>query len=231
MNIRSCRPIVAIAFAAILTAAPASAEVQLTMRDGRVSLKATNATLREILAEWARIGQARIINGERIAGAPLTLELTNVTEGQALDVLLRTVATYMAAPRPVAMPNASQFDRILILPTSTPPRVTAAPPTPTFQPQPQFTPPPQVDDQDDFRNGPVPNPRGPIFNTFPQPGQPTAQPVPVPGMGVPAGVTVPAGINAPGGQMPVGVSVPGMVVPAPPQPGQIQLPPGQVQPQ
>jgi hypothetical protein len=226
MKIRVCSPVAAIAFAAILTAAPASAEVQLTMRDGRVSLKATNATLREILAEWARIGQARIINGERISGAPLTLELTNVTEGQALDVLLRTVATYMAAPRPAAMPNASQFDRILILPTSTPPRVTAAPPTPTFQPQPQFTPPPQVDDQDDFRNGPVPNPRGPIFNTFPQPGQPTAQPV-----AMPPGVNVPAGVNAPGGQMPVGVSVPGMVVPAPPQPGQIQLPPGQVPPQ
>src|SRR4030095_11786367 len=91
--------ILAVAWAAAVCLAfpvPASADVQLSMQDGRVTLKATNATVREILAEWAKGGQAKIVNGERLTGAPLTIELTNVTEGQALDVLLRTVAGYLA---------------------------------------------------------------------------------------------------------------------------------------
>ena len=219
MSIRSDATILALALAAVLTAAPASADVQLTMRDGRVSLKATNATVREILAEWAKVGQARIINGERLTGGPMTLELTNVTEGQALDVLLRTVAGYMAAPRPSAVPNASQFDRILIMPTSVAPRVAATPPPPVFSQPPQFAP-PILDDQDDDepRRGPGLNPRGPIFNTFPQPGQPGGPPVNIPTRGV----NVPAIAPNPGAQVPFGTSVPGMIVPQPPQPGQIQ---------
>lgn len=230
-----------LAFACASQALPASADVQIAMQGGRVSLKATNATVREILAEWAKVGQARIVNGDRIVGAPLTLELSNVTEGQALDVLLRTVASYLAAPRATMLPNASQFDRILILPTSTPVRATAAAPTPPPFPQPQF-PPPQPDDQDDPRNQPAGGPRGPVFNTFPQPGQPGVAPgipppPPPPGAfpGQPGGfgqpqpaqfnfTTPPRGGNAPG--VPVGVPVPGMIAPAPnQQPGQ----PGQVQ--
>jgi hypothetical protein len=205
----------------LLSATPARADVQLTIRDGRVTLRATNATVREILAEWGRIGQARIVNGDRLTGAPITIELTNVTEGQALDVLLRTVAGYMAAPRATVTPNASQFDRIMILPTSTPPRVAATPPPPSF-PQPQFTQPPQqVDDDDDLRP-PAPTQRpqqGPVFNTFPPPITQPFNPLPPRG-------NAPANPATPGVQMPVGVSVPGMIVqPPPPQPGQPIVPP------
>jgi hypothetical protein len=224
--------------AAALVATPitASADVQISMHDGRVTLKATNATVREILAEWAKVGQARIVNGERLTGTPLSLELTDVTEGQALDVLLRTVAGYVAAPRPTPVPNGSRFDRILILPTSTPPRPSAAPPTPSFpQPAPpQFSPPPIPDDDDDDQRGAPPNPRGPVFNTFPQPVAP-AQPAPPMPAGAPTNFpfnaapgrnsTVPAGTATPGAQMPVGVSVPGMIVPQQqqqPQPVPIQ---------
>ena len=87
---------------------------------------AKDATVRQILTEWARVGQTRIINVDRVAGPPLSIELTNVPEAQALDTLLRTVSGYLAAPRPVTMPNASAYDRIFILPTSTgtPPRPT-----------------------------------------------------------------------------------------------------------
>jgi hypothetical protein len=211
----------ALVCAPLLAAAPAAADVQLTMREGRVTLKATNATVREILAEWAKIGQARILNGERLTGAPVTLELTNVSESQALDILLRTVAGYMAAPRPNAVPNASQFDRILILPTSTPPRVAPAAPTPSFPTQPQFTQPFQQGDDDDDPRGPPPNPnlRPPVFNTFPQPGAPPPSVQPARG-------NLPGGTQAPAGQMPVGVAVPGMIVqPPPPQPGQVIVPP------
>ena len=61
--------------------ADGAADVQLTHRTtGRSSLVAKDATVRQILAEWARVGQTRIVNGERIAGGPVTLELTNVPE-------------------------------------------------------------------------------------------------------------------------------------------------------
>src|SRR5437899_119338 len=93
--------------------APASAEVQLTIRDGRVTLAARDATVRQILSEWARVGQTRVVNVERIPGGPVTLQLNNVPEDQALDVLLRSVSGYMAAPRPVMVGNLSRYDRIL----------------------------------------------------------------------------------------------------------------------
>src|SRR5512142_1819437 len=83
----------------ILTAATVSADVQLSIADGRVSLVAKDATVRQILAEWARVGQTRIVNGERVPGGPITIELHDVSEARALDTILRTVSGYMAAPR------------------------------------------------------------------------------------------------------------------------------------
>ena len=107
-----------------LCAAPASAQqsIKLEFKDGRVSLNAQNAPLRAILGEWARLGGSTIVNGDRVAGAPVTLELVAVPERQALDTLLRNVAAYMLAPRRVGSVGASTFDRIFILPTSAAPR-------------------------------------------------------------------------------------------------------------
>lgn len=88
------------------------------MADGRVTIVAHNATPRQVLEEWARQGHTRIVNVERVMGAPDTFELKDVPESRALATLLRSVAGYIAAPRPTPMANASMFDRILILPTS-----------------------------------------------------------------------------------------------------------------
>jgi hypothetical protein len=225
------------AVALLLTASSAFAEVQLSIQNGRVSLVAKDATVRQILTEWARIGQTKILNVERIPGGPVTLELKDVSEQEALDVLLRTISGYMAAPRAMAAANLSRFDRIVVMPTTAPPRsaaVAAPPPTlaqPQFQ-QPQFQPPPQpADDDDDDRpatNQPVPNPRGPIYNTFPQPQvvNPQANPNGVPGVAMPQQGQPPQQV-APSASptMPTGgVAVPGMIAPAPVQPGQV---PGQ----
>src|SRR4030095_1101360 len=125
----------------LLTASAASADVQLQLHDGRVSIVAKDATVRQILAEWARVGQTKVVNVERIPGGPLTLELSNMPEAQALDVLLRSVSGYMAAPRATAVANLSVYDRIIVMPTVAAPRpaASAAPPAPAF-PQPQLTP-------------------------------------------------------------------------------------------
>src|SRR5258708_8459004 len=98
-------------------ASTAAADVQLALHNGRVTLNAKDATVRQILTEWARVGQTKIVNVERIPGGPVTLQLVDVPEGQALDILLRAVSGYMAAPRPTVSANASRYDRILVLAT------------------------------------------------------------------------------------------------------------------
>jgi hypothetical protein len=226
---------------ALLTASVSSADVQLQLRDGRVSIVAKDATVRQILTEWARVGQTKVVNVERIPGGPLTLELSDIPEAQALDVLLRSVSGYMAAPRATAVANLSVFDRIIVMPTVAAPRpaASAAAPAPTFQQQqPQFTPaaPPPDDGADDppAANVQVPQPaRPPVFNAFPPPqvgGPGVAAGVPnVQGTGQTGQTTgqttaqpqaYPSSPTAPNG----GVAVPGMVVPAPVQPGVVTSP-------
>jgi len=185
-----------------LCAGSASADVRVTIQNGRVTVSAQDATMRQILTEWARVGQTRIVNLERVSGAPMTIELTNVPEAQALDTLLRSVSGYLAAPRPEPQPNASLYDRIFLMtgavavsaPVSVAPRPvpTAASGQPAFVQAPVFTPPEPQEDQEQVR----PN----VFTPFPQPPpQQEEQPAP------------------PVESAPAGVSRPGMVVPAPPQ--------------
>src|SRR5215510_8835447 len=100
-----------------LVAGNAFADVQLTMQNGRVTIKAKDATLRQIMTEWARVGQTKVVNVERIPGGPITIELTDVTEEQALSTLMKALSGYVAAPRAVTNPGVSRFDRILVMPT------------------------------------------------------------------------------------------------------------------
>jgi hypothetical protein len=114
----------------IVPAAGAGPSVRLTIRDGSVWLAADRATASEILAEWARVGQTRIINGERVPGGPMTLELNGVPEQQALEVVLRSASGFLALARSIVRADAlspsmtSRFERIMVLPVST------APPSP-----------------------------------------------------------------------------------------------------
>ena len=87
----------------------AAGELQLTIANGRVTLVADNVPLKTILSEWARIGQTRIVNAEKLTGAPLTLRLLDVPEAQALDIVLRSASGYLAAPRPAGIAGSSQY--------------------------------------------------------------------------------------------------------------------------
>lgn len=115
----------AAAFALCLLPASADAQVTIQIENGLVTLEAQNVSVRQILAEWARVGGARIVNGEKVAGAPVTLQLRAIPERQALDTILRGVSGYMLASRQAGDPGVSGFDRILILPTSSAPRAPA----------------------------------------------------------------------------------------------------------
>src|SRR5215216_4597122 len=82
---------------ALLPVGASAQQMKLEIQDGRVTLDAQNVPARQILSEWARIGGARILNGEKVVGTPLTLQLKSVPERQALDIILRGVSGYMLA--------------------------------------------------------------------------------------------------------------------------------------
>lgn len=103
--------------ALLAIAVPARAgDVKVSFSNGLVTILATDASPREILAEWARIGQVRVTNLDRLAGVPVTLQLTNVSETQALETVLRGTAGYVAAPRREAVTTLSRYDRVLLMP-------------------------------------------------------------------------------------------------------------------
>ena len=104
--------------------------VTLEFQGGRVRLTVQNAPVSQILAEWARRGRTTIVNGERVPGPPVTLELNDVSEQEALDVVLRSATGYLVAARENAVAGASAFESILILPTSTRPANSSALPPP-----------------------------------------------------------------------------------------------------
>ena len=245
---------VVFAVSAWLAFAPAAhADVQFSLRNGRVTLVARDATLRQILTEWSRVGKTKVVNLERIPGGPLTLELHDIPEGEALDILLRTLSGYIAAPRNVLVADASMYDSISIMPTVANPVVRTNGPAPgpaPFTPVPVFN--QNEDDQNPGQQQPLRPPTFPFPATqAPQPGNPNVVrpvlpvvrpgvvpmqpnnnpndfPPPVVAPPFPTGVApAPSGQTAPGA---IGVSAPGMIAPAPAsqQPGQVpqQRPPG-----
>jgi len=224
----------------------AFADVRITMREGRVSLSAKDATVRQILTEWARVGRTQIVNVERIAGGPITIEFTNVPEAEALDMLLRSLSGYMVAPRAVAIADASNFDRIIVMPTSASPRpavsasASAPPPPAPFGQMNGIMQPPQEDDNNQAPGAvQLPPALAPIFNNLnlqPQPAganprRPGNTGGPQPGPGIfgtmPPQEQPPPPVQAAPPAQPAtnpfgAVSAPGMIAaPAASQPGQL----------
>ncbi len=188
----------------VLVAAPAGAQgLKLAFNQGRVSIDATSVPVRTILNEWAELGGTKVVGAERVSGAPLTLKLVDVPEALALDIILRSVAGYMAAPRG-AVAGASMYDRILVMATSSAPAPAAAKPNAPSGPSPtagtqRFIPPSPMQRQQDEAEEEEedPNPPNPPVFTFPQPGQPGfGQPGGQPGFGPPGFAPGPqSGVN------------------------------------
>ena len=145
MKSHSGRWRVSVAVAALVMSVSASPrtfaeELTLAIQNGRVTLVAKNVPVAEILAEWARIGQTMILDGDKLTGAPISLILEDVPEARALATLLRSASGYLAAPRAAGSIGASRFDRILILPSSRAPvQAVSRAPAPRPQPLPGST--------------------------------------------------------------------------------------------
>lgn len=226
---------VALACGAALPAAAQPQPLSIAIQDGRVSLQARNVTVRQILAEWSRVGGTRMVNVERVGGGPVTLEFTDLPEREALDILLRNVAGYVLGARQMPTASGSLIDRVLILASSSaPPPRPAGPqtfnngpatrtPRPAF-PQPQVMPEPDFDPNDPEENPPDDvNADGPVQPRIVRPatrvpggvrepfGQPEPDTEPQDGGVVIIGGDQPGGITAPAGSS----SQPGVVTPAP----------------
>ncbi|HXW07245.1 MAG TPA: hypothetical protein VD833_18560 [Vicinamibacterales bacterium] len=229
--------------AGVLALAPVPAkagELRLSIANGRVTLVAHDVSVRQILDEWARIGQTQIVNGDKLTGPTVTLELNDVPEGKALDTVLRSVSGYVLAARPAGA-GPSVYDRIMILPTSRPPAVSAAPAAfrqPVAQPVPPPVMEPVMEDGEDRSTEGV-LPPGMIPPGAMPPGMVPPAPVPpnmlqpgtmAPGATPPGGQVMPAEPDtpptqpgAPGGQMTA--PRPGMLPPPPNVPGNPYQPP------
>lgn len=110
---------VLIACALLLNASTAAAQdFVLQFRDGLVTLVAREQTVPTILKWWARLGNVTVVNGEKIEGAPVTLQLVDVPERDALAILLRNVGGYILAARHDEIPGVPVFDRIVVLQSS-----------------------------------------------------------------------------------------------------------------
>jgi hypothetical protein len=214
-----------------------SGPVTLSLRDGLVTLRAQDATPRQILTEWARVGRVTIVNLERMPGSPMTVELVDMPESKALDIVLRAIGGFVAAPRAVRESQASQFDRIFVMTTLAPanPAVAGA----TTLPRPMGGPqslrtmpdqmqnrrgmggmggPPDAGDLNDERNEDADEPRANRPPLGMRPGESVPPPTD-PGAGAPASPMVRPGVmTTPGATMPPTAAKPGQAVPTPQKP-------------
>lgn len=189
MKQKILRSVLLAAFGCALSVPASAGDLKLSIDAGRVTLIADNVPLRQILQEWSRIGQAKIINADKLIGPAVTLQLVNMSEKDALDILLRSASGYIAAPRPAALAGASMYDRVTILASSRPPTTTMS----TSAPPPTFQRPPQTIDEDEPINIAVPNQpqTSPAVSQYP--GMPTAP--------MPAGAQGPTLQSQPGAPM------------------------------
>jgi hypothetical protein len=204
------------ALVAFTLASPVSAaagELRLSIANGRVTLVAQEVSLKQILDEWARVGQTTVIGAERLLGQSVTLELQDVPEARALETLLRSASGYIAKPRTVALATGgSTYDRIMIMAASRAPAASSVPQQFNRPPQQMFNP-PLMPDEDEPGNTVLPPgalPPGAIGQmNGPQPMTPQSYP------GAPP---IPQGIQ---GQPPNGVTQQPLTAP---RPGQLPTP-------
>ena len=104
-----------------------SGEITISIDAGRVTLVVTDARLADVLAEWSRVGETVFVGAERLGAEPVTLHLEDAAEADAIGLLLRSAAGYIAAPRRAGAAGASRYDRVTVLAT----RRTPAPLSPT----------------------------------------------------------------------------------------------------
>ncbi len=108
-------------------------DLRLQFHGGLVDLSAHAVTVAEILNRWSQMGGTTVVNGDQIQSGPMSLDLVDVPEREALSVILRGVPGYLLAEGADPNPARSVIGRIVVLPTRTTP-VTATAVVPSSAP-------------------------------------------------------------------------------------------------
>lgn len=102
------------------TPAP-SRQLELSFKNGLVTLVARGVTVPEIMGEWSRKGGSRVVNAEKMIGGQVDYEFHDVPESVVLQSLLRSAAGFIAAPRRAGGPaGASTIEQVMIIAVSRP---------------------------------------------------------------------------------------------------------------
>ncbi len=102
------------------TPAP-SRQLEISFKDGLVTLIAKGVTVPEIMGEWSRKGGSKIVNAEKMIGGQVQYEFHDTPESEVLQSLLRSAAGFIAAPRrPGGPTGASNMEQVMIIAVSRP---------------------------------------------------------------------------------------------------------------
>ena len=102
--------------AAVLGASPAAGQApEVSFAAGRVTITAHETPLAAILGAWERDGGPRFVGAGRLPDQPVSVQLVDVPEDEALRVLLRAAAGYVAIPGAATRAGGSAYDRVLIM--------------------------------------------------------------------------------------------------------------------
>lgn len=100
----------------VLAASPAAGQApDVSFTAGRVTITAHEAPVAAILGAWEQHGGSIIVGAGGLPDQPVSVQLVDVPERDALRVLLRAAAGYVALPRAASQPGASAYDRVLIM--------------------------------------------------------------------------------------------------------------------
>ena len=121
-----------------MVSARAESSIDLHFKDGRVWIHVVDAPAPQILREWSRIGGTTIVNGEAVAGPPLTFQLIGVPESEALDTILRDTAGHVSVLRTSGSDGPAQARQILIVPKTPAAGVSTAAGPPRGEPAPSM---------------------------------------------------------------------------------------------
>ncbi len=108
--------------AVVMTAHQACAEdFWMIFQQHKVTIVARDVPVSKILDRWSQVGGTVVVNADAIQSGPVSLQLVDVPERDALEILLRGVNGYIVADREDGRDAGSTIGRILILRKSTGP--------------------------------------------------------------------------------------------------------------
>jgi hypothetical protein len=89
--------------------------VDISFSDGRVTLKAANVGLDEVLEAWARVGGTVVTGVEYLRADRVTIDVVDLSEIAALDELLGSTTSYVSGMRSEVEPGTSLLRALQIV--------------------------------------------------------------------------------------------------------------------